>query len=106
MNAMRKDNSYIRQTNNNLSFFSFNNSIDVLKHSNGFDNKVASSPSGPATASDVIGLFFKDKNYKIKLLIAKIKSSIFRAKKPGESKELTSAGILDRESKPYEGLNP
>jgi hypothetical protein len=38
--------------------------------------------------------------YKTKLLIAKIRSSIFRAKKPGESKELTNAIIPDRESKP------
>jgi hypothetical protein len=38
--------------------------------------------------------------------VAKIRSSIFRAKKPGESNELTNATIPDRESKPYEGLNP
>ncbi len=46
------------------------------------------------------------KTHIIKLLIAMIRSSIFRVKKPGESKELTRATIPNRESKPYEGLNP
>jgi hypothetical protein len=48
----------------------------------------------------------ENNTYNKKLLVAKIKSSIFRAKKPGESNELTNATIPDRDSKPYEGLNP